>query len=117
KALRSLIDPSSLPLRALPKDEQTLAISANNTWILAYDNLSGLSSSMSDSLCKMSTGGGMSVRELFTSGEEAGFNIMRPGILNGTDDIAERPASPERCIVVKYPSIPGEKTKLDNHCW
>ena len=117
KALRSLIDPSSLPLRALPKDEQTLAISANNTWVLAYDNLSGLSASMSDSLCKMSTGGGMSVRELFTTGEEAVFNIMRPGILNGIDDIAQRPDLLDRSIVINSPSIPEEKRKLEKDFW
>ncbi|MGZ9871791.1 hypothetical protein ACU3L3_25815 [Priestia endophytica] len=117
KALRTLIDPSSLPLRALPKDEQTLAISANNTWILAYDNLSGLSTSMSDSLCKMATGGGLSVRELFTTGEEAIFNIMRPSILNGIDDIAQRPDLLDRSIVINLPSISEEKRTDEKTFW
>ena len=117
KVLRALIDPSSLPLRALPKNEHTLAISANNTWILAYDNLSGLSTDMSDSLCKMSTGGGMSVRELFTTGEEAVFSIMRPSILNGFDDIAQRPDLLDRSIVINLPSITEEKRSDEKTFW
>src|SRR5699024_1432104 len=117
KALRALIDPSSLPLRALPKDEQTLAISANNTWILAYDNLSGLSATMSDSLCKMSTGGGLSVRELYTTREEAVFNIMRPTILNGIDDIAQRPDLLDRSIVINLPSISEDNRKDEKNFW
>lgn len=117
KVLRALIDPSSLPLRALPNDEQTLAISANNTWILAYDNLSGLSVPMSDSLCKMSTGGGLSVRELYTTREESVFNIMRPTILNGIDDIAQRPDLLDRSIVINLPSITEENRKDEKTFW
>ena len=117
KVLRALVDPSSLPLRALPNDEQTLAISANNTWILAYDNLSGLSTGMSDSLCKMSTGGGLSVRELYTTGEEAVFNIMRPSILNGIDDIAQRPDLLDRSIVITLPSISEEARTDEKTFW
>lgn len=117
KAIRALIDPSSLPLRALPQDEQTLAISASNTWILAYDNLSGLSAAMSDSLCKMSTGGGLSVRELYTTREESVFNIMRPTILNGIDDIAQRPDLLDRSIVINLPSISEENRKDEKNFW
>jgi chromosomal replication initiation ATPase DnaA len=38
-------------------------ISANNAWCLGYDNLSSLSSTLSDALCRLSTGGGFSTRE------------------------------------------------------
>src|SRR5699024_2742845 len=112
KMLRELIDPSSLPLRGLPKDEQTLAISANNTWVLAYDNLSRLSANMSDSLCKLSTGGVLSVRELYTTGEEAVFSIMRPAILNGIDDIAQRPDLLDRSLVINLPRM-DEESRTD----
>ncbi|WP_453992374.1 hypothetical protein [Bacillus nitroreducens] len=117
KILRKIIDPSTLPLRRLPKDEQVLAISASNTWILAYDNLSGLSTAMSDSLCKLSTGGGLSVRELFTTSEEAVFNIMRPSILNGIDDIAQRPDLLDRSIIINLTSITEEKRVDEKSIW
>ena len=39
KLLRNLIDSNLADLRAPPKDEQNLAISAGNAHVLAYDNL------------------------------------------------------------------------------
>lgn len=117
KVLRTLIDPSSLPLRALPKEEKDLAIGAKGTWILAFDNLSGMSNEMSDALCKLSTGGGLATRKLFTDDEEAVFNIMRPAILNGIDDIAKRQDLLDRSIILNLPSIPEEKRTDEKTFW
>ncbi|WP_147535653.1 hypothetical protein [Bacillus marasmi] len=117
KVLRSLIDPSALSLRALPSDERDLSIAANNTWILTFDNLSGLNSQMSDALCKVSTGGGLSTRKLFTDDEESVFNIMRPIILNGIDDIAKRQDLLDRSIVINLPSIPEKRRTDEKTFW
>ncbi|WP_141551863.1 ATP-binding protein [Priestia megaterium] len=117
RVLRALIDPSTLPLRALPKEERDLSIAANNTWILAFDNLSGLSNTMSDALCKLSTGGGLSTRKLYSDDEEAIFNIMRPSILNGIDDIAKRQDLLDRSLVVFLPSISEGKRKDEKTFW
>jgi hypothetical protein len=40
--LRALIDPNAAPVRALPREERELMIAANNGYLLAFDNLSGL---------------------------------------------------------------------------
>ncbi|MDX8045445.1 hypothetical protein SH601_05525 [Gracilibacillus sp. S3-1-1] len=117
KVLRALIDPSSLPLRALPKEEKDLSIAANNTWILAFDNLSGLSNQMSDALAKVSTGGGLATRKLYTDDEEAVFQIMRPTILNGIDDIGHRQDLLDRSIVLHLPSIEEKKRKDEKTFW
>lgn len=117
KVLRALIDPSSLPLRALPRDEKDLAIAANGTWILAFDNLSGLSNQMSDALAKLSTGGGLATRKLYSDDEEAVFNIMRPSILNGIDDIGKRQDLLDRSIVINLPSIPETKRSDEKSFW
>lgn len=58
KVLKALIDPVSAPARPLPSSERELAISAESNWIMAFDNLSGLPTSMSDALCRLSSGGG-----------------------------------------------------------
>jgi hypothetical protein len=42
RLLRRLIDPSSAPLRTPPREERDLIIAASNSWLLAYDNLSGI---------------------------------------------------------------------------
>jgi hypothetical protein len=56
KVLRVLIDPNAAPTRALPREERDLMIAANNGHVLAYDNLSGLPSWLSDALCRLASG-------------------------------------------------------------
>src|SRR4029077_13027101 len=73
KLLRRIIDPSTAPVRTPPKDVRDLAIAANNSWIIAYDNLSGIPYWLSDSLCRLATGGGFSTRELYSDAEEVFF--------------------------------------------
>jgi hypothetical protein len=40
--LRALLDPNTAPLRALPREDRDLFIAANNGYVLAFDNVSGL---------------------------------------------------------------------------
>jgi hypothetical protein len=60
--LRALLDPNTAPLRALPRENRDLFIAANNGHVLAFDNLSGLPDWISDTLCRLATGGGFAVR-------------------------------------------------------
>jgi hypothetical protein len=81
KILRRMIDPSVALVRTPPRDERDLLIAANNSWVIAYDNLSGIPHWVSDSLCRLATAGGFSTRELYTDSEEIFFNAMRPVML------------------------------------
>ena len=112
RVLRSLVDPAVEPLRALPKNERDLAIAANNSWVLAYDNLSGIRDQLSDALCRLATGGGFATRQLYTDDEEIIFRAKRPVILNGIDDIATRGDLQERSLLIPLPSIP-EKARVE----
>lgn len=51
KALRALLDPSTAPLKALPKTETDLGVIARNSAVVCLDNLSGLDARLSDALC------------------------------------------------------------------
>jgi hypothetical protein len=64
RILRALCDPNSAPLRSLPREDRDLFISANNGYVLAFDNVSNLPPWMSDSLARLATGGGFGTREL-----------------------------------------------------
>jgi hypothetical protein len=48
KILRALIDPNVAPVRALSREERELMIAANNGHLLAFDNLSGLPTWLSE---------------------------------------------------------------------
>lgn len=60
--VRALLDPSGAPLRALPREERDLFIAASNGHVLAFDNVSGLPAWISDTLCRLATGGGFPAR-------------------------------------------------------
>ena len=52
KLLKALIDPNAAPVRALSREQRELMIAANNSYLLAFDNLSGLPHWLSDALCR-----------------------------------------------------------------
>src|SRR5207237_351332 len=63
KMARALMDPNKSPLRRPPREDRDLLIAATNAWIVAFDNLSGLSPALSDALCMLATGGGEAGRK------------------------------------------------------
>jgi hypothetical protein len=117
KVLRLLIDPSAAPLRTAPRDERDLMIAARNGWIIALDNLSGLSSWLSDALCRIATGGGVSTRELYSDTDEVLIDVQRPIILNGIDDIATRQDLIDRSIIINLETIADNKRKPEAEFW
>ncbi len=89
-----MLDPNTAPLRALPREDRDLFIAASNGHVLAFDNVSGLPAWISDTLCRLATGGGFAVRQLYSDQDEVLFDAARPVILNGIEDIVTRPDWP-----------------------
>jgi hypothetical protein len=117
RILRALLDPSTAPLRTAPRNERDLIIAANNSWCVAFDNISNLPPWCSDALCRLSTGGGFSARELYTDSEEVLFDATRPVILNGITDVATRPDLLDRSLIVTLPPIPEDERKPEAGLW
>ena len=110
---RSLVDPHTTPLRSPPKTEHDLIIAASNSRVVCLDNLSGLKPELSDALCRLATGGGFSTRELYSDAEEVLFEVQRPIILNGIDDIATRQDLLDRSLLITTPTIPADKRRTE----
>jgi hypothetical protein len=117
RIVRALSDPNSAPLRSLPREDRDLSISANNGYVLAFDNVSNLPPWMSDSLARLATGGGFSTRELYTDSEESLFDAMRPIILNGIEDFVTRGDLADRAITLMLAEIPDEKRRDEESFW
>lgn len=113
KLVKRIIDPADPLLRSIPGDERDQVINAFNSWVLAYDNLSGLSHAQSDILCRLSTNGGFATRKLFSDNEEMIFRGERPIILNGIDDIATRHDLADRSIVLNLRSISNTERRTE----
>jgi hypothetical protein len=117
RIVRTLCDPNSAPLRSLPRDDRDLFVSANNGYVLAFDNVSKLPGWLSDSLCRLATGGGFGTRELYTDNEEALFDAMRPIILNGIEDFVTRGDLADRAVVLTLAEIPDDKRRDEESFW
>jgi hypothetical protein len=109
--LRALLDPNTAPLRALPREDRDLFIAATNGHVLTFDNVSGLRSWTSDTLCRLATGGGFAVRQLYTDLDEVLFDAARPVILNGIEDIIERADLADRALFLTLEPIPEERRR------
>ena len=70
RVIRGLVDPNVSAARVLPKKEKDLLIAAQNSAILAYDNVSELTGAMSDALCRVATGSGLGERTLYSNLDE-----------------------------------------------
>ncbi len=115
--LRALLDPNTAPLRALPREDRDLFIAASNGHVLAFDNVSGLPSWISDTLCRLATGGGFAVRQLYTDQDEVLFDAARPVILNGIEDIVTRPDLADRSVFLTLEPIPEERRRPEAELW
>jgi hypothetical protein len=92
-------------------------IAAKNGWVVALDNLSGLSPWLSDALCRIATGGGFATRELYSDTDEILIDVQRPIILNGIDDIATRQDLIDRSLIINLEPIPEDKRKPEAEFW
>jgi hypothetical protein len=104
KMLRALVDPNAAPVRALPRDERELFIASSNSHVLA-DNISRLQAWPSDALCRLASGGGFAVRQLYTDQNEVLFDAARPVILDGIEEVITRPDLADRSIFLTLPPV------------
>jgi hypothetical protein len=117
KLLKALIDPNAAPVRALPREERELMIAANNGYLLAFDNLSGLPNWLSDALCRLASGGSFAVRQLYTDQDEVLFESTRPILLNGIEDVVSRPDLGDRAIFLTLPQIGDAQRRPESELW
>jgi hypothetical protein len=100
RMLRSFTDPSSAPVRRLPKSSEDLMITVQNAWITAFDNLSYVPKWLSDALCSVSTGIAEGKRTLYSDDDETIIQVKRPVMLNSIEDVANRADLLDRSIVL-----------------
>jgi hypothetical protein len=117
RVARRLIDPSAALLRALPRSQRDFMVEAHNTWVLAYDNISSIPAGLSDAVCRVATGGGLSTRALHSNDVETLFNVERPTIFTGIDDFVRGGDLIDRCVFLQLPSIPESGRRTEKSFW
>lgn len=111
RLLRSLIDPSLAMMTTSPNSERDLAIAATNSYLIAIDNLSSISDSLSDQLCRVATGGAFRTRTLYTNNDETILTYCRPQIINGIEALVTRPDLLDRSLLVNLEPISKAKRR------
>jgi putative DNA primase/helicase len=108
RMIRALVDPSAAPIRAVPKDDRDLVVSAGNSWALVFDNLSSVPAWFADALCRLATGSGFATRMLHTDRNETIFDAARPIVLNGIPSLTDRADLADRAITIHLATISEE---------
>jgi hypothetical protein len=124
RIMRSLMDPSAAPTRAMPKDETDWIVAVNAALIAAIDNVSAIPDWLSDAMCRASTGEGLIRRKLYTDQDVSILSARRVVILNGIDatirraDFARRTADFQLEQITKIKSdseVEAEWAKVHPH--
>jgi hypothetical protein len=113
RQLGGIIDPSPAPLRSQPRDEETWAVSAAASWLVAVDNISTISQWWSDSLCKAVTGDGWIRRKLFSDGDLAVLSFRRVIVLTSIDAGALKGDLGDRVVLVDLEPIAGTERRTE----
>ena len=117
KVVRSLIDPQTPAVLAEPRSTRDLMVTALNSWLLIYDNISTIPGWLSDGYCRLATGGGFAGRAAYSDGERHVISAQRPLILNGIDDFVDRDDLSDRCVFLSLAPIEASNRRAEGEFW
>ena len=117
RLVRRTIDPSAADLRAEPREIRDLMVAAAGGWIIAFDNVSHLPPWLSDALCRISTGGALSTRSLYTDGDEYVVEAIRPTLITGIAQVVVRGDLQDRSIALTLPAVAADKRRTEAELW
>lgn len=118
RVIKSLADPvHKAELASCPRDERDLGCLGENNHVLAFDNLSKLPPWMSDALCRLATGGGITTRKLYKDAEQQIFDLCRPVLANGIEDFATASDLLSRAVPVTVDVISPEARRTEADFW
>jgi hypothetical protein len=106
--LRALVDPHVIATSALPSGGRDFFISAHNSHMQMFENVSALSVALSDHLCRLATGGGYRTRKLFKDSDEVHLSGGgRPIAFEGISNVVDRPDLQSRAIICLLETLPA----------
>ena len=116
KMARALTDPSTKPVRSMPKEVRDVYIAAKNA-VVVYNNLSSLPNWLSDIFCVITEGSTDSRRELFTDEDESSISVCSPLILTSISNIITKGDLGARTLYAVLTPVPDHERKTDIEVW
>jgi hypothetical protein len=108
-----LIDPSAIGVQRMPPNEKDLAIAVQNAHVVAFDNVRGFKSSISDLFCTVATGGQLVSRQLYTDAEQSVLHLHGALVLNGIHSFVNQSDLAQRCLTLQLRPIPDDRRQSD----
>lgn len=117
RMLRKIIDPSVTAVLSFPRDAVELVQQLSHHWAPFYDNVTNLSGSTSDMLCRAVTGEGYSKRQLYSNDDDVIYLFRRCVALNGINVAVHKPDLLDRCILIGLEKIEKSARKPEKKIW
>lgn len=105
--IASIVDPCDGKRISAPIDERDLFITANHQHTLLFDSLSGVSRSLRDSFCRLSTGGAIAARKLHSDDALISIKAQNPIVLNSIPDLSKQSDLAGRSIPMQLKTLEG----------
>lgn len=114
---KSLIDPDRCDIIGLPKTKDDLAIMLDKHYFLCLDNITNISSEISDLLCIACTGGVHVKRKLYTNDDEVILEFKQPVSMSGINVVATKPDLLDRCLLQELDQILTSERITEAKMW
>lgn len=108
-----VLDPSTAPVRSVPRDLPQWVTAAAGSLVVALDNISGVREWLSDAMCRAATGEGYVSRRLYTDADLAVIQFRRCVILTAIDSGALRGDLAERVLPIELARIDSADRRTD----
>lgn len=111
--IKSIADPDIIETLSFPKDVNDLVQILNHSYVSYFDNISSISQSTSDLLCRVVTGSSYSKRTLYTVDDTFIYKLKRPIGVNGINIASAKPDFLDRCLIIAVNRITKEKRRKE----
>ena len=115
--INRLVDPTLTEKIIIPKNERDLLQTLRQKYVTVLDNLSLINQRVSDILCQVCTGGGLSYRQYYTNEGENIAQFRHAVILNSITLPIINADLMDRSIILKLQRIMGEDRKTEQELW
>ncbi len=105
RVIKELLDPSSLKDLSPPDSLREFVQLASHHWFFTLDNLSHLPNWLSDGLCRVITGGGLSKRELYTDDDDVIYDFRHLVAINGINLVVEKADLLDRSLLIQLQRV------------
>lgn len=112
--LRQTVDPSKTQVVSMPRKQEDLIQALAHHAFLFFDNVSYISESTSDILCKAITGSGFTKRELYTNDDDIIYYLKRCIGINGINLVSTRPDLLDRSLLIEVERIDESLRKTED---